>query len=105
MSVEREAVVHRRPDILLRRPATSASAAQTSSRASELRGLLDAGDRRADPLAQRGEELALALGDLLLGAEHLRLVLLELGRDVALGVGQRLAPLVVGAAPRPCWRG
>ena len=55
----------------------------------------------AHPRAEPGEQLGLALEQALFGAQDLRFVLLELRRDVALGAGQRLAPLVVGGNPGP----
>ena len=47
-------------------------------------------------VTQHPEERRLPLADLLLGPEDLLLVALELGRDVALGAGQGLSPLIVG---------
>ena len=43
-----------------------------------------------------GEQLLLQREDLLLGVQHLALVVLQLRRGEALGVGQRLLALVVG---------
>ena len=60
------------------------------------RGALDPRDRLAHRRAERAEQLGLAHGHPLLGAEHPRLVVLELRRDVPLGAGERLPPLVVG---------
>ena len=52
---------------------------------------------RAAPRRSRnsGEDLALELEDLLLGRQHLRFQLLQLGRGEALGVDQRLLAIVV----------
>ena len=69
---------------------------------------LGRGPRRREQLRGRAaiwaqhlpEELALQLQDALLGVEHQRLVLLQLGRDVALGVDQRLLADVVGRDER-----
>ena len=59
------------------------------------RGHLHPGDYLGHGAPQRVHELGLAGRDPLLGAEHLRLILLELRRDVPLGAGERLPPLVV----------
>src|SRR6266513_3029030 len=72
------------------RSATSASAAQTS------RGCLHPRNRVGDPVPELIEDRRFARGNALFGAKHLRLVLFQLGRDVALRSGERLAPLVVG---------
>src|ERR1043166_4510707 len=52
-------------------------------------------ERRADAPPQCVDHLGLPRADPLLGAEHLGLVFLELGRHVALGARERLAALVV----------
>ena len=69
-------------------------------------GRVEFGDgvRRGEQARRRGRdlaeqlpvELAFQLQDALLGVEHQRLVFLQLGRDVALGVDQRLFADVVG---------
>src|SRR5207247_570738 len=53
-------------------------------------------NRVGDPAPELIEDRRFARGNALFGAKHLRLVLFQLGRDVALRTGERLAPLVVG---------
>ncbi len=90
------AVVHRRAHVAVRSPRPRR--APPRRRAGRAPGRCAGSARWPAPTAaaQRAEQLRLAHGHPLLGAQHLRLVVLELGRDVALGAGQRLAPLVVG---------
>ena len=61
---------------------------------------LHAPDRVRDAAAQRVDHRRLARGDPLLGPEHLRLVFLQLRRDVAFGPCECLAALVVRRNPR-----
>ena len=63
------------------------------------RGAEQVGGPGGDAPAQLVEELVLQPAAPLLGAEHLRLVLLQLGHHVALGAGERLAPDVLGGRP------
>jgi hypothetical protein len=51
---------------------------------------------RGGALADIGEQFAFQRQDLLFGVEHLALVIFQLGRGEALGVGQRLLALVIG---------
>ena len=76
--------------------AVSASAARTSRRGQRARRVLDARRFGRHLAAQRLEDLQLALEDPLVGAEHLRLVLLERRRGESLAAGDRLLALVVG---------
>ncbi len=80
--------------------ATSASAGHDVERGQRARGGQQVGRARRDAAADLVEQLVLEPAPPLVGAEHLGLVLLELGRDVALGAGQRLAPHVLGGHPR-----
>jgi hypothetical protein len=66
----------------------------------------DALRRGLEPLHRRrhfapelAEQPRLQRQDPVLGVQGLRLPLLQLGRDVPFGVGQRLLPLVVGGHP------
>ena len=56
---------------------------------------LERGDMPDAFLAERDEEFVLTCLELVLGAQHLGLARLELRRDIALGVRQRLTTLVV----------
>ena len=64
------------------------------------RGGQQIGGPRRHPAADVVEQLVLEPAPPLLGPEHLGLVLLQLGRHVALGTGQRLAPHVLGGSAR-----
>ena len=79
--------------------ARSASAVHTSSRASTRAVRWTRAIAWPTGRPERAEQLRLARRHPLLGAEHAGLVVLELGRHVPLGGGQRLPPLVVGGHP------
>ena len=91
-------IVHLRPDVAAGNRALRQRGPDVEP-GEDAGGALDSPDGVPDRRAERSEELGLADRHPLLGAEHARFVLLELGRDVALGGGQRLAPLVVGGDP------
>ena len=80
--------------------AVSASPGEHIERRERARGVLDARRLGRDRLAQRLEDLQLALEDPLVGAEHLLLVFLERRRREAFAAGNRLLALVVGRARR-----
>ena len=78
------------------RAATSASAGERVELGERARGRLQRVEVRARRASRSARKrLVLGLAQALLGAEHLRLLRPQLGRDVALGGGQRLAALVV----------
>src|SRR3989441_7330707 len=63
-------------------------------------GLLDPADGQRHAAPQRVDQLGLARRNPLFRPQHLRLVLLQLRRYVALGAGEGLAPLVIGRDSR-----
>ena len=97
---EVEPVVHLGPHVAVRPRPLSASAVHTSSRASTraVRWIRRDGLRRPGR-ASAPNSSASRIRHPLLGAQHLGLVVLELGRHVALGGGEGLPPLVVGGDP------
>ena len=80
--------------------ATSASAATTSSVASARAVASSSAGPRRHPPAQLVEQLVLEPATALIGTQNLGLVVLQLGRHVALGAGEGLAAHVLGRGPR-----
>ena len=97
--VERRAVVHERTHVAAY-VGDLGQSGHDVERGQGARGGQQVGRARRDAPADLVEQLVLEPAPPLLGAEHLGLVLLQLGGDVALGAGQRLAPHVLGGHPR-----